>query len=104
MKKNLLLILSAIIISSTVLGVSAKSNNSDLATAIKLYKIQNYTECYSVLTRVIKKDPTNALAYYYMAMTSAQVGNESEAVSNYEKAITLSAPAPISNLSPSPYP
>lgn len=84
--------LSVVILSSSMLVVNAKGNNSDLATAIKLYKIQNYTECYSMLAKVLKKDPTNALAYYYMAMTATQVGNEREAIDNYEKAITLSAP------------
>lgn len=90
MKKSLLTLLSILVLFSTVGIVSAKSvNNTDLTNAIKLYKSGNYSECYFKLESVIKKDPANALAYYYMAMTSAQLGRKNEAISNYDKAITL---------------
>lgn len=90
MKKSLLTLLSVLVVFTTMGIVCAKPvSNSDLTSAIKLYKNGNYSECYSKLGDVIKKDPANALAYYYMAMTSAQMGRKDEAISNYDKAITL---------------
>ena len=61
-----------------------------MSAAISLYKQANYSQCYEQLLDVIKKDPSNALAYYYMGMTAAQMGKYDEAISNYDKAITLS--------------
>lgn len=91
MKKNILTILSILVLSSSInMAYSKTSVSSDLSNAIKLYKAGNYTECYLKLDNIIKKDPSNALAYYYMGMTSAQIGKNSEALENYEKAITLS--------------
>lgn len=91
MKKKLCLALSALFLIFFTSIVEAKStNSSDLANAIKLYKAGNYSECYVNLNEYIKKDSTNALAYYYLAISSAQVGRKDEALSNYEKAIVLS--------------
>jgi len=90
MKKKFLTLLGLLILSSSInIAYSKSSSNADLANAIKLYKAGNYSECYVALEDVIQKDPANALAYYYMGMTAAQIGRESEAISNYEKAITL---------------
>lgn len=90
MKKSLLTLLSVLVLFTTMGIVCAKpATNTDLTSAIKLYKNGNYSECYAKLGDVIKKDPANALAYYYMAMTSAQMGRKDEAISNYDKAITL---------------
>ena len=66
------------------------ATNSELSSAIKMYKAGNYSECYVKVESILKKDPANALAYYYMAMSSAQLGKKDEAIKNYEKAITLS--------------
>lgn len=90
MKKSLLTLLSILVLASTVGFASAKTaSSSDMTNAIKLYKAGNYSECYVKLESMIKNDPANALAYYYMAMTSAQLGRKDEAISNYDKAITL---------------
>lgn len=89
MKKNILTILSILVLSSSIGFAYAKTTNTALTDAIKLYKAGNYSECYVQLESVVKDDPTNALAYYYMGMTSAQLGRKSDAISNYEKAITL---------------
>ncbi len=89
MKKNLLTILSILILSSSIGVAYSKTSNSAMSDAIKLYKAGNYSGCYSQLEKVIANDPSNALAYYYMGMTSAQIGRKDEAISNYEKAITL---------------
>lgn len=91
MKKTLLIALSILILSATA-GVSyAKStNNSELVTAIKLYKAQDYTGSYSKLQTSIKRDASNPLAYYYLAMVYSQLGNIDEAKINYERAMALS--------------
>lgn len=91
MKKIILTILSVLILTATAEVTYAKTvNNSELVSAIKLYKAHNYTGSYSKLMTSIKKDPSNPLAYYYLAMVYTQVGNKGEALTNYDKAITLS--------------
>lgn len=90
MKKTTLLLLGIMLIASLNGVCYAKSNtNSDLMTAIKMYKAQNYTQSYSKLQTYIKKDPSNPLAYYYLAMVYVQVGNQPEAIANYEKVLSL---------------
>lgn len=90
MKKKILLLLSILILSSTFsIANSRTASNPDLVEAIKLYKAGNYSECYTQLDNVIKNDPANALAYYYKAISAAQLGRSEEAISNYEKTLSL---------------
>ena len=97
MKKKLLLALSVIILATGTNAFAKTHANADLVNAINLYKAGNYSECYIKLNQYLEKDDTNALAYYYMAMTNAQMGDSDSAVSNYDKAIGLASPN--SNLS-----
>lgn len=91
MKKYILLLMTVLICTSTINFASAKTtSNSALANAIRLYKSGNYSQSYIAFNTIVKKDPSNAVAYYYLAMTSAQIGKKDEAISNYEKVITLS--------------
>ena len=92
MKKYILVLMTAIICASTVNFACAKTttSNSALASAIRLYKTGNYSQSYIAFNNIVKKDPSNAVAYYYLAMTSAQIGKKDEAVANYEKVISLS--------------
>jgi tetratricopeptide (TPR) repeat protein len=91
MKKKLLMLLGLMILTSAINTAYSKVTvNSDLATAIKMYKAGNYSECYLVLGKALEADPSNPLAYYYMGMTSAQLGKKDEAISNYEKVLELS--------------
>ena len=93
MKKKILMLLTIAVLFSTAGYVSAKqSATTELSALIKMYKAGNYSECYVKLTDYVKKDPANALAYYYLAMTSAQIGKKSEAISNYDKVLTLTSP------------
>lgn len=90
MKKKILLLFSVLILSSAFGVVHSKNvPNPELAAAIKYYKAGNYTQCYTLLNEAIKKDPANALAYYYKAITSAQMGRSDEALDNYEKVLNL---------------
>lgn len=90
MKKKLLTFLCILAMSASVVMANSENTTNSLVGAIKLYKAGNYSECYTILETVLKNDPANALAYYYMGMTATQIGRKDEAISNYEKAIALS--------------
>ncbi len=93
MKKQILTILAAIVVCSMSLTcVEAKdSADSTFNSAIKMYKANDYSQCYVTMQKVVETDPSNALAYYYLAMSAAQIGNKEEAISNYEKVINLAS-------------
>lgn len=91
MKKSIIALLSILVLVATINVASAKTtNNSSLASAIKMYKAGNYSQSYNALSDIVSKDQSNALAYYYLAMTSAQIGKKDEAIENYEKVLNLS--------------
>ncbi len=64
--------------------------NANLKSAIKKYKGGNYTGCLQELFSLTKKEPSNAAAYYYMALAYTHVNMQSDAVEAYEKVISLS--------------
>ena len=79
MKKKLFIIFSIIALLASVDVTYSKTKTSpDLAKAIKAYKAENYSECHYLLETVLKEQPDNALAYYYMAITSAQIGRKED--------------------------
>lgn len=87
MRRLLIVLISALILNSGMCNVFA---DSTLNSAIRMYKTGNYAQAYTTLSTVVEKDPSNALAYYYLAMASAQIGKKNEAIENYSKVITLS--------------
>ena len=92
MKRLIPALFAILIVTSSVGMVFAKPATTSPATAaaIKLYKAGNYTQSYVTFTDLVKKDPSNALAYYYLAMSSVQLGKKEEAISNYEKVVEMS--------------
>ena len=91
MKKSILVLLAILVCASTSnFAIAKNTSNSTLASAIKMYRAGNYAQCYTTLTDLVKKDPSNAVAYYYLAITSTQIGKKDEAISNYEKVLELS--------------
>jgi len=88
MKCKLLVIFSFILMFSTI-GTACSETGTTLTDAIKFYKAGNYSQCYGILEQVLKADPSNTLAYYYMGMTSTQLGRKEEAIANYEKVLLL---------------
>ncbi len=91
MKKHILVLLSVLICSASIAMVDAKTAATpEVNQAIKMYKSQNYALCYKTLKDVTEKDPSNALAYYYLAMSAAQMGKREEAIENYTKVLSLS--------------
>ena len=53
------------------------------------YKAGNYTGCLQELFSLIQKQPSNAMAYYYMAMAYTHIDREAEAIEAYEKVLSL---------------
>lgn len=91
MKKYLLYLIA---ISATVaqLGCCALASsytNNATGIAIKKYKSGNYTGCLQDCQLIVKRDPSNSVAYYYMAMSFAQAGKKDEAVKSYSKVLSL---------------
>ena len=90
MKKLLPVITFMVVCALTMNIANARTTtNPALSSAIKMYKSGNYVQTYGTLTDIVKKDPSNAVAYYYLAMTCVQVGRKSEAISNYDKVLNL---------------
>ena len=90
MKKNILIfsVLFAVLAMNTAYSKSIKSHS--LTEVIKAYKAGNYSQSYYMLEDILKNEPGNALAHYYMAITSAQIGKKDEAISNYDAVLQLS--------------
>ena len=63
--------------------------NANIKSAVAKYKAGNYSGCLQELFSLTKKDPSNALAYYYMAMAYTHVNMTNEAIEAYEKVIAL---------------
>lgn len=96
MSKKIVL-LSALLLTLAVSSVSAVELDKDtiyypnatVNSAIAKYKAENYTGCLQELFSVTKKNPSNALAYYYMAMAYTHLDMQAEAIEAYEKVIAL---------------
>lgn len=63
--------------------------NATIKSAVAKYKMGNYSGCLQELFSLTKKDPSNALAYYYMAMAYTHIDMKDDAVEAYEKVISL---------------
>ncbi|MCR4881916.1 MAG: tetratricopeptide repeat protein [bacterium] len=98
MKKVLI---SIFIIMFAISGyASAKSYyNAQTSAAIKMYKNKNYTECLQVMYDVVDKDPSNVLAYYYIAIANARLGKTDKAKEAYERVLEINSSTQLSNLS-----
>jgi tetratricopeptide (TPR) repeat protein len=71
-------------------SASAKVNlEGALKIAIKKYKSGNYTGALQDCLGIVMKDPSNAAAYYYLAISYVQVGKQDEAIKCYSKVLTL---------------
>lgn len=88
-------------------GDNASSSSSSKSTAIDFnsqrayypnattksiaakYKMGNYSGCLQEIYSVLKKQPSNAIAYYYLALVNTHLDKKDEAVTAYEKVIEL---------------
>lgn len=92
MKKKLLCTLVImLLLACPYTKASAKGNyyNSRVKVAIQKYKSGNYTGCIQDCNNIVKTEPENAFAYYYMGMAYAQAGKSNEAVVCYKKVLSL---------------
>ena len=97
MKKYIALFILMFLISGYA---SAKSYyNAQTNSAIRMYKNRNYTECLQVMYDVVEQDPSNVLAYYYIAISQARLGQKDKAKEAYNRVIELNASTQLSNLS-----
>ena len=96
MKKKFYTVILTLVALLISLNCSIAANDAyELTDIINLYKNGNYTKCYTDLDAIIQADPANALAHYYKAMSSAQLGKKAEAIDSYNKVLNL---APNNNL------
>lgn len=82
-----ILVLSAMASSCTFAKTTSAS--SSVKIAIKKYKMRNYTGCLQDCQAIVQRDPSNALAYYYMGMSYAQAGMKDAAVNSYARVLAL---------------
>jgi len=95
MKKILIAIF--IIIFAAISNCEAKSYyNNQTASAMKMYKNKNYTECLQVMYEVVDKDPSNVLAYYYIAISQARLGQTDKAKEAYQRVLDLNTSTQLS--------
>ena len=92
MKKSILILFSVIVLllGANVANSKVITANPATASAIKLYKAGDYTNAYSSLKEIVKKENANALTYYYLAMTEVQLGKIDEAIRDYETVMKMS--------------
>lgn len=91
MKKRLLLFLALLIIASQgyTCAIAKTYNTSPVNIAIRKYKSGNYTGCLQDTLAIVKRDPSNAVAYYYMAMSYSKAGKKNEAIQAYQNVLNL---------------
>ncbi len=60
-----------------------------MKSAVAKYKKHNYTGCIQELYSILKKEPENSLAYYYLAMSYVKAGKKDQALAAYQRVINL---------------
>jgi len=92
MRKTLLGLLSILIFvtSVNVANAKVKATSPETAQVIKYYKEGNYVQSLLSSQKIVDKDPSNALAVYYYAMSNVQLGHEKEAIAAYDSVISMS--------------
>lgn len=91
MKKNLayFILMLAIFIQAPSCSFAKNYTTAPVKIAIKKYKSGNYTGCLQDCQYIVKINPSNAVAYYYMAMSYVQAGKKDEAINAYSKVLSL---------------
>ncbi len=92
MKKQLLYsLVGLILLTQACQYAEAKTGglSTPMRTAIKKYKAGNYTGCLQDCQKILKVNPSNATAYYYLAISLVQAGKKDEAILAYSRVLTL---------------
>lgn len=94
MKKKLLCSAAILIfLAQPCTFVSAKNNyyNPKVKIAIKKYRAGNYTGCIQDCQNIVKLEPKNTIAYYYLAMSYTQAGKKDAAIKYYTKVLSFNS-------------
>jgi len=67
----------------------AKSNSGKFNQGVLQYKSANYIDAMETMKEVVKSDPGNAVAHYYLAITYVNLGMKKEATKEYNNVISL---------------
>lgn len=62
-----------------------------MKSAVAKYKKHNYSGCIQELYSILKKEPENSLAYYYLAMAYIKAGKKDQAMAAYQKVLNLNS-------------
>jgi len=91
MKKQLVYFVTAIFLLVQALYSCsfAASSSTAIKIAAKKYQVGNYTGCLQDCQDIVSKDPSSAVAYYYMAISYAQSGQKDKAIDAYSTVLTL---------------
>lgn len=98
MKKRLLLLATVLmmLIQTSSYSATQTTTIAPLKVAIKKYKSGNYSGCLQDCQYITKKYPSNAVAYYYLAISYVQAGKQKEAIDAYSKVLSLNPGAKLS--------
>lgn len=91
MKKQVFLLGMALLLAGVCVSPVLAGNSQSVQEGIKLYKSGNYSGCIQYLETVLAKDPSNAVAHYYMALANTQAGRVDEAIDHYDTVIRLNS-------------
>ncbi len=94
MKKKLICLTTVIVFLLQLYSCVFAQNNylsNDLKIAIKKYKTGNYTGCLQDCQNIIKNNPSNPIANYYLAISYVQTGKKDKAIEFYSKVLKLNS-------------
>lgn len=63
--------------------------NATIKSVAARYKMRNYSGCLQEVESLLKKDPTNAVGYYYLALVNTHLDRKAEAIAAYQMVISL---------------
>lgn len=85
--KKLVSLMLCLAFGSMVAAYAAKPVNKQVYNGIAQYKKGNYTGCIQTMEGVLKKNPNDILAKYYMALVYTKIGMKQEAKDYYQKVV-----------------
>ena len=97
--KRIFIALAIIIFAGASLCEAKPVVNEQTNLAMKMYKNKNYTECLQIMYEVLDDDPSNVLAYYYIAIAQARLGETDKAKEAYRRVIDLNTSTQLSKYS-----
>lgn len=89
MKKGVVLALFVLLMFAN--SAFASSYDSFTTSGIRAYKSGNLVQCLQQMEIAIKKNPGNAVAHYYKAISLARIGKGDDAINEYNKVISLTS-------------